>query len=96
VFRLAWRGVRFNLGRYLATLVAIITGVAFFASSGFLADRVISALEGDVDRQYGGIDAAVVPAAGDGLPTAPADQVRIDRSVVDRIAALDEVDGCRR
>lgn len=51
MFRLALRNVRYNLGRYIATLVAIITGVAFFAASGFVADRVIAALEGDVDRQ---------------------------------------------
>jgi hypothetical protein len=60
VFKLAVRGVRFNIGRYVATLLAIITGVAFFAASGFVADRVIVALEGDVDRQYGSVDAAVI------------------------------------
>ena len=57
---LAWRGVRNNLGRYIATLVAIITGVGFFAATGFVSDRVISSLEGDVDRQYGNVDVAVV------------------------------------
>ena len=53
---LAWRGVRNNLGRYIATLVAIITGVGFFTATGFVSDRVISSLEGDVDRQYGNVD----------------------------------------
>ena len=31
-----------TLGRYVATLVAIITGVGFFAATGFLSDRVIT------------------------------------------------------
>ena len=56
VLKLALRGVRHNVGRYVATLVAIITGVAFFTATGFLSDRVINALEGDVDRQYGNVD----------------------------------------
>ena len=60
MFHLALRGVRNNTGRYVATLVAIITGVAFFAATGFISDRVITPLEGDVDRQYGNVDVAVV------------------------------------
>ena len=40
MLKLAWRGVRHNVGRYVATLVAIITGIAFFTSTGFLSDRV--------------------------------------------------------
>ena len=60
MFQLAWRGVRHNTGRYVATLIAIMTGVAFFTATGFLSDRVIGALEGDAVRQYGAVDAAVV------------------------------------
>lgn len=92
MLRLAWRSVRFNLGRYVATLVAIITGVAFFAASGFLADRVIAALEGDVDRQYGAVDAAVVAASGGEIPSAASDRLRIDGTAVDQIAELPEVE----
>ena len=33
---------------------------AFFAATGFVSDRVIDSLEGDVDRQYGNVDVAVV------------------------------------
>ena len=61
MIKLALRGVRYNSGRYIATLIAIITGVAFFTAAGFLSDRVIDALEGDVNRQFAGIEAAVVP-----------------------------------
>ena len=61
MFKLALRGVRHNTGRYIATLVAIITGVAFFAATGFISDGVIDSLEGDVDRQYGPVDVAVIP-----------------------------------
>jgi putative ABC transport system permease protein len=89
---LAWRGVRFNLGRYVATLVAIITGVAFFAASGFVADRVVAALEGDADRQYGNIDAAVVPDRGGDVPAMAADRLRIDGDVADEIEALPQVE----
>jgi putative ABC transport system permease protein len=92
VLRLAWRGVRFNLGRYVATLVAILTGVAFFAGSGFLSDRVIDALEGDVNRQYGNVDAAiVVDTDGDAAQNA-AERLRIGGETVDALAALPEVD----
>lgn len=59
---LVWRNVRNNTGRYLATLIAIITGVGFFAATGFIGDRVIASVNGDVDRQYGNVDVAVVPA----------------------------------
>ena len=57
MIKIALRGVRYNSGRYIATLIAIITGVAFFTSAGFMSDRVIDALEGDVNRQFAGVDA---------------------------------------
>ncbi|HEY6531280.1 MAG TPA: FtsX-like permease family protein, partial [Acidimicrobiales bacterium] len=60
MLHLALRGVRHNSARYIATLLAILTGVAFFSATGFVSDRVIDALEGDVDRQYGNVDVAVV------------------------------------
>ena len=53
--------MRHNLGRYLATLVAIITGVGFYTAVGFISDGVIDSLEGNVDGQYGNVDVAVVP-----------------------------------
>jgi putative ABC transport system permease protein len=70
VFHLALRGVRYNTGRYIATLLAIVTGVAFFAATGFISDGVIDSLEGDVDRQYGAVDVAVVVDADDAGSTA--------------------------
>ncbi|MCC5954043.1 MAG: ABC transporter permease [Acidimicrobiia bacterium] len=90
MFRLALQGVRHNVGRYLATLVAIITGVAFFASAGFVADRIIGALEGDVDDQYANVDVAVVPESADVFDTA--DAIRIPASVADAIAAAPGVE----
>ena len=41
MFQLAWRGVRHNTGRYIATLIAIMTGVALFTATAFLSHRVI-------------------------------------------------------
>ena len=75
MLKLALRGVRYNGGRYVATLIAIITGVAFFTAAGFLSDRVIDALEGDVNRQFAGVEAAVVAdddGAGSTSPTTSA------------------------
>ncbi|MET0909955.1 MAG: FtsX-like permease family protein, partial [Ilumatobacteraceae bacterium] len=91
MFTLAWRGVRNNVGRYVATLVAILTGVAFFTATGFLSDRVINALEGDADRQYGNVEAAVVVDDDDAQGSNFADDLRIGGDVADEIAALPEV-----
>jgi putative ABC transport system permease protein len=93
VLHLAWRGVRHNLGRYVATLIAIMTGVAFFTATGFVADRVIDALEGDADRQFSGIDAAIVVDTSPTADTADfADQLRIGGTTADEVAALPEVE----
>jgi len=91
VLRLAWNGVRRNPARYVATLVAIITGVAFFAAAGFLSDRVIDALEGNVDRTYGSVDAAItVDDSGAGATFA--DELRIPEQAASRIAAAPGVE----
>lgn len=92
MLHLAWRGVRHNVGRYVATLVAIITGVAFFTATGFLSNGVIDALEGDVDRQYGNIDVAVVVDDDEEAPGSDfAADLRISRDDVEEIAAVDGV-----
>ena len=91
MIKIALRGVRYNSGRYIATLIAIITGVAFFTSAGFMSDRVIDALEGDVNRQFAGVDAAIV-ADDDGAGSEFADQLRISNETAQQIAALPEVD----
>jgi putative ABC transport system permease protein len=91
VFGLAWRGVRHNPARYIATLVAIITGVAFFSATGFLSDRVIDALQGDVDRQYGNVDAAVTVET-EGTDATFADRLRISGTSADKIAATPGVE----
>jgi putative ABC transport system permease protein len=93
VFQLALKGVRFNVARYVATLVAIITGVAFFAAAGFASDRVINALEGDVNRQYGAVDVAVVVDNSSADAKAFAEQLRVPQEVVDEIADLPDVEG---
>lgn len=93
MLKLALRGVRYNAGRYIATLVAIMTGVAFFTATGFMSDRVISALEADARAQYSGVDAAINV---DDDPDAPgadfASDLRLSGDTVDEIAALDEVE----
>ena len=93
MFKLAIRGVQMNVGRYVATLVAIMTGVAFFAASGFLADRVTAALEGNAREQYAGVDAAVV--VDDDAAVSASEfvtQFRVSADLADEIAALPDVD----
>ena len=82
--------MRHDTGRYVATLIAIMTGVAFFTATRFLSDRVIGALEGDAVRQYGAVDAAVV-VDDTGDASQFAGDLRIGQEVVDQIAALPEV-----
>jgi putative ABC transport system permease protein len=91
VFHLAWLGVRHNPARYVATLVAIVTGVAFFSATGFLSDRVIDALQGDVDRQYSSVDAAVI-VDDKGAAADFASKLRIAGTAADEIAATQGVE----
>ena len=89
MFQIALRGVRHNTGRYLATLIAIITGVAFFAATGFISDGVIDSLEGDAGRQYGTVDVAIVlDQDADGL----AEPLTLTAEQVDAILEVDGVE----
>jgi putative ABC transport system permease protein len=92
VFQLALKGVRHNVGRYIATLVAIMTGVAFFTATGFLSQRVIDSLEGSVDQQFGAVDVAVVVDDTGEDPAALAEQLVLSQEVVDALAAIDGVE----
>lgn len=92
---LVWSSVRNNSGRYIATFVAIITGVAFFTASGLIGARVTSSLEGDVDRQYGNVDLAVVLQESDegGLTVNPGRDLTISAKSADRISSVKGVSG---
>lgn len=93
MFRLVLASVRHNTGRYVATLVAIITGVAFYTATGFVSDRVIDTLEGDVNRQYGNVDVAVVPAKTDASAAQVATaEAKVSGSVADALLGLPGVD----
>jgi putative ABC transport system permease protein len=92
VFTLAIKGVRHNVGRYIATLVAIMTGVAFFTATGFLSQRVIDSLEGSVDQQYGAVDVALIVDASDADSTGLAEQLVLSQDVLDQMDAIDGVD----
>lgn len=89
---LAWRGVRHTTGRYVATLVAILTGVSFFAASGFLGDRVVDSLEGDTRAQFSAVDLAVVPEENEDALFS-AETLRLPGAVADQITTVDGVDG---
>ncbi len=89
---LAWRGVRHNTGRYIATLVAILTGVSFFAATGFLGDRVVDSLEGDTRAQFGAVDLAVLPQE-DEEALFSSETLRLPGTVADELTTIDGVDG---
>jgi putative ABC transport system permease protein len=95
VRNLVWSSVRNNSGRYIATFVAIITGVAFFTATGLIGARVTSSLEGDVDRQYGNVDLAIVleESDGGGLSVNPGRALTISAKSADRITKLPGVSG---
>jgi putative ABC transport system permease protein len=92
MLKLAWRGVRHNTGRYIATLIAIITGVGFFAATGFLGDRVVQSLEGDTRRQFESIDLAITPIEADDEAAGVEFELRLPSTVADEVAAIDGVD----
>ncbi|HCB03026.1 MAG TPA: hypothetical protein DEQ43_02015 [Nocardioides bacterium] len=95
MFSLVLSSVRHNAGRYLATLVAIITGVGFYTAVGFISDRVIESLEGNVDAQYGNVDVAVIPTDPTSVEGAASDptELRISQGVADQLLALPGVEG---
>ena len=93
MFTLAVKGVRHNVGRYVATLIAIMTGVAFFTATGFLSQRVIDSLEGPVDQQYGSVDVALTVDQSSGDDTASlAEQLVVSQQAFDQVAALPGVE----
>ena len=96
MFKLVLSSVRHNLGRYLATLVAIIAGVGFYTAVSVISDGVISSLEGNVDDQYGNVDVAVVPdetARRRPSTGAEPEPLKVPQSTVDQLLALPGVDG---
>jgi putative ABC transport system permease protein len=94
MLHLALRGVRHNVSRYVATLLAILTGVAFFTATGFVSDRVIQSLEGDVDKQYGNVEVAVVADTSTKAPGGSfAEKLRIPGATAAQIRAVPGVTG---
>jgi putative ABC transport system permease protein len=95
MLKLVLSSVRHNLGRYLATLIAIMTGVGFYTAVGVVSDGIISSLEGNVDAEYGSVDVAVIPdesATADPNAAAP-EQLKVPQATVDQLLALPDVDG---
>ena len=98
MLKLVISSVRHNLGRYLATLIAIMTGVGFYTAVGVVSDGVISSLEGNVDAEYGNVDVAVVPdenATADETAADP-ETLKVPQSTVDQLLAAPGRRGRRR
>ena len=87
MLKLVVSSVRHNLGRYLATLIAIMTGVGFYTAVGVISDGIISSLEGNVDAEYGNVDVAIVPdenaPAGD--TAAEPEPLKVPQATVDQL-----------
>jgi putative ABC transport system permease protein len=95
MLKLVLSSVRHSLGRYIATLVAIIAGVGFFTAVSVVSDGVISSLDGNVDAQYGPVDVAVVPKESEGSLTSAAqpEPIKVPQKTVDELLQLDGVEG---
>ena len=93
MFSLIVSSVRHNRGRYVATLIAILTGVAFYTATGLIGNRVTSSLEGDATRQYANVDVAVVPKDEGGDLGGAGNQLKISGKTADEIAAVQGVEG---
>jgi putative ABC transport system permease protein len=94
MLKLVLSSVRHNLGRYLATLIAIMTGVGFYTAVGVVSDGVISSLEGNVDAEYGSVDVAIVPdeSATANETAADPEALKVPRATADQLLALPGVD----
>jgi putative ABC transport system permease protein len=82
---LAWENLKANKGRLVATVVAIVTGVAFLSSGLMFTDAIRSSLGGTVEQQYPHVDAAIVPKQDRG------DGTRLPATLVPKVAAVDGV-----
>ncbi len=85
MIELAIENLKANKGRLIATVVAIVAGVAFLSAGLMFTDAIRSSLGGEIERQYAGVDAAVVPdldGAGARLPA----------TVLPLVTAVDGVD----
>jgi putative ABC transport system permease protein len=95
MLQLVLSSVRHNLGRYVATIVAIVAGVGFFTAVSVVSDGVISSLDGNVDDQYGTVDVAVVPEETDAPATSSAqpEQLQVPQAAADQLVGLPGVEG---
>lgn len=94
MWKLVTSSVRHNVGRYIATLLAIVAGVGFFTAVSVVSDGVTSSLDGNVDEQYGAVSVAVVPEQTDASLTSAVSVTppTIDRSSVEELLALPDVE----
>ncbi len=81
MLRFAFRNLRAYAPRFVATALAVVVGIGFMAAGLMLTGAMRSALLGSVDRQYAGVDAAVVSlidfeGVGPGVTPADLDRIR--------------------
>lgn len=95
MLKLVLSSVRHNLGRYIATLVAIVAGVGFFTAVSVVSDGVISSLDGNVDQQYGTVSVAVGSEDSESSLTSSAqlEPLKLPASIGEKIADLPDVAG---
>jgi len=90
MLKLVRRGIAANLGRLVLTLISVFLGVAFVSGSFVLADSLRAIFSQISEDAFAGVDAQV--RAVEPELNSSQDLLRFDGSVVDEIAALDEVD----
>ncbi len=66
MLRLTLKNLRANLGRLLATAIAVATGTAFLAAGLMITQSLSASVEGDAAIQYAGVDVAVLAPADPG------------------------------
>ena len=75
MWKLTLKNLRANLTRLVATAVAVIAGTAFVSTGLVLTEAIGNAVAGNVEVQYGAVDAAITPVQTGGATVAgvPAD-----------------------
>ena len=59
MWSIAFKQVRANLARFIATLIAIAVGVSFLTAGSMLTTSIERSLGGEVDEQYADVSAAI-------------------------------------
>ncbi len=83
MFDLAIQTIRSNIGRLVATVLAIVAGVAFLSAGLMFTDAIRSSLGGTIEAQYGLVDGQVKASEDRAGPPA-----KVPVALVEAVAAV--------